>query len=240
MVVPMTETPTLLDLIRQAVSNPALDVGKLERLLSLYERVEARTAETAFNNAMTAAQIEIRPIAADANNPQTKSKYASYLALDNALRPIYTSHGFSLSFDTGDGAPADHIRALCYVAHNAGFTRTYRIDIPSDGKGAKGGDVMTKTHATGAAVTYSQRYLLKMVFNIAVGEDGDGNKAGGANTRITEKQAETIRELIDRSGSDIEKFCSYFNIEAVPELLAKDYDRAVAAINLREKKATGK
>ena len=48
--------------------------------------------------------------------------------------------------------------------------------MPADGKGAKGGDVMTKTHATGAAVSYGMRYLLKMIFNVAVGEDDtDGN-----------------------------------------------------------------
>jgi hypothetical protein len=52
--------------------------------------------------------------------------------------------------------------------------------MPADGKGAKGGDVMTKTHATGAAVSYGQRYLLKMIFNLAVGEvDDDGNGASG-------------------------------------------------------------
>jgi hypothetical protein len=48
--------------------------------------------------------------------------------------------------------------------------------MPSDGKGAKGGDVMTKTHATGAASQYGMRYLLKMIFNVAIGEDdNDGN-----------------------------------------------------------------
>jgi hypothetical protein len=44
----------------------------------------------------------------------------------------------------------------------------HRIDMPADGKGAKGGDVMTKTHAMGAAASYGQRYLLKLIFNIAV------------------------------------------------------------------------
>ena len=44
-------------------------------------------------------------------------------------------------------------------------------------KGAKGGDVMTKTHAAGSALTYGQRYLLKMIFNIAIGSDDDGNAA---------------------------------------------------------------
>jgi hypothetical protein len=48
--------------------------------------------------------------------------------------------------------------------------------MPTDGKGAKGGDVMTKTHAAGAGMQYGMRYLLKGIFNVAIGEeDKDGN-----------------------------------------------------------------
>ena len=68
------------------------------------------------------------------------------------------------------------MRVLCYVSHSAGHTRTYQCDMPADGKGAKGNDVMTKTHAAGSAASYGMRYLLKMIFNIAIGEDDtDGN-----------------------------------------------------------------
>jgi hypothetical protein len=118
------------------------------------------------------------PIATDSNNPSTKSRYASYFALDKSLRPIYARHGFALSFGTGEIPQENYIRVLCYVSHSAGFTRTYHVDMPADGKGAKGGDVMTKTHAVGSGMTYGQRYLLKMIFNIAIGSDDDGNAAG--------------------------------------------------------------
>lgn len=74
------------------------------------------------------------------------------------------------------------VRVLCYVAHAQGHSRTYHIDMPADGKGAKGGDVMTKTHAVGAGASYGMRYLLKMIFNVAVGEDdADGNDLQAAH-----------------------------------------------------------
>lgn len=168
---------SLMEVISRAASDPNTDVDKLKRLLGMYERITARQAEAAYDDGMNAAQEEMRPIAADANNPQTHSKYASFAALDRALRPIYTKHGFSLSFDTDDGAPADHLRLVCRVAHREGHKERPHLDMPADGKGAKGGDVMTKTHATGAAITYGKRYLLGMIFNIAVGEDRDGNRA---------------------------------------------------------------
>jgi hypothetical protein len=174
------EDRTLLAMISRAAHDPETDVEKLERLMMMYERIEAKRAETAFNDAMMMALSKVGRIAADAVNSQTRSNYATYAKLDRVLRPIYTECGFSLSFDTGPDAPPDHVRVICYVSHKAGHSRTYHADLPADGKGAKGGDVMTKTHAFGSGVSYGMRYLLKMIFNVAVGEeDDDGNAASG-------------------------------------------------------------
>jgi hypothetical protein len=161
------------------LKDPDVSADKLERFLAMRDRMSAKEAEQRFNVAMSQAQAKIRHVAADSDNPQTRSRYASYAALDKALRPIYAEFGFALSFDTGDAPQPEFVRVLCYVSHQDGHARTYRVDMPADGKGAKGGDVMTKTHATGSAVSYGMRYLLKMIFNVAVGDDDDdGNKAG--------------------------------------------------------------
>jgi hypothetical protein len=76
--------------------------------------------------------------------------------------------------------------------------------MPADGKGAKGGDVMTKTHAIGAAVTYGKRYLLGMIFNIAVGGDvdDDGNSNGGRQpSTVAQKALEEINGF--ETGADL-------------------------------------
>lgn len=170
------QSAALLNVIHRAATDPSVDIDKMERLLAMQERVLARNAESAFNDAMNAAQSEMRRVAADAYNNQTRSHYPTYAAMDRALRPIYTAHGFAISFDTGADAPEGTVVVLAYVSHRAGHTRTYRATMPADGKGAKGGDVMTKTHAAGAGMSYGMRYLLKMIFNVAIGEDDtDGN-----------------------------------------------------------------
>lgn len=167
----------VMGMIERLASDPNFDTAKLEKLVELHERSLARDAKLAFYAALTAAQMEMRPIAADATNPQTRSRYATYAALDNKLRPIYTRHGFGLSFNTADSPLPEHVRVLCSVTHSLGHDQPYQVDMPCDGKGAKGGDVMTKTHAAGAAMSYGMRYLLKMIFNVSVGEDDrDGNE----------------------------------------------------------------
>lgn len=170
-----SESTALIQVIERAAANPDVDIDKMERLMLMHERIMQRNGETLFNESLSACQSEMRPIAADAENPQTRSEYATYAALDRALRPIYTKHGFAISYNTADSPKPEHVRVLAYVSKSS-FTRTYHVDMPADGKGAKGGDVMTKTHASGAANSYGMRYLLKMVFNVAIGEDDtDGN-----------------------------------------------------------------
>jgi hypothetical protein len=166
---------TLLQVIQQAATNPQVDIDKMERLMAMHERMQAREAETAWNEAMAACQRELRQVAPDAFNPQTKSRYATYPALDAVLRPVYARHDFSISFDS-DASPIEECIRVIALVSRGGHTRTYKIDMPRDGKGAKGGDVMTKTHATGAGMQYGMRYLLKGIFNIAIGDlDNDGN-----------------------------------------------------------------
>jgi hypothetical protein len=154
-------------------NNAAIDV--IERLAALQEKAMLRDAEIAFNDALSRVQGEIKRVAPDLVNPQTSSKYASYAAIDRVIRPIYTREGMSLSFSHADCPKPEHVRVLCFASLGA-YTRTYQIDMPADGKGARGGDVMSKTHATATADSYAKRYLVKDIFNIAIGEyDTDGN-----------------------------------------------------------------
>ena len=224
----------MVSVIERMASNPAMDVDKLERLLQMQERIVARDAEARFNAAMTAAQTEMGPISADATNSQTHSKYASYAKLDKVLRPIYTKHGFALSFDEADSPKPEYVRVLCHVSHAAGHTRTYTKELPADGKGAKGADVMTKTHAAGAAMTYAMRYLLKGIFNVAVGEDdNDGNQTAAL---VNEAQVANLQTLITEIGLDKARLLKYWKINALSEIPAANYAAAMKTLEARRKR----
>lgn len=201
------------DLMEFALEHNA-SVETIERLAALKEHMLEREAEAEFNSAMHRCQEKMRRIGADATNPQTHSKYATYGKLDAALRPIYTGEHFCLSFNTEAIEKTDTLRVVCYVSHrvpNAPFshTRKYQIDMPADGKGAKGNDVMTKTHAAGSAASYGMRYLLKMIFNVAVGEtDDDGN--GVTCAELDEKAFAHHMEKIQAARSEAELKAAYF------------------------------
>jgi hypothetical protein len=81
--------------------------------------------------------------------------------------------------------------------------------MPADGKGPKGGAVMNKVHAMGAGVAYGMRYLLKMIFNVAVGEeDNDGNAIVDSAPRMSDERFIDLQEQIE--GATLERLQPVF------------------------------
>lgn len=192
---PSAIVKTPMDLLAYAVTHDAA-IDVIERLAALQEHAEDRDAERQFNEAMTRAQAEIGRISPDQQaTGGAKQKWASYAKLDFVLRPIYLRHGFSLSFNSGVSPIPETVIVECFVSHVGGHTRKYSAPpMPSDGKGASGGDVMTKTFATGAGMSYGARYLLKFIFNIAVGEDDPEYQATNGEVDAVLKRMEAARE----------------------------------------------
>ena len=224
--------------IQALITRPDLDVSKVRELFELQREVRRDEAFAAFNDAMNAAQEEMEPVRKDANNPQTRSKYASYAALDSAIRPIYTKHGFSVSFNTADCPKENEVRTVAEVARG-GFSKFYHLDIPADGKGAKGGDVMTKTHATMSAVSYGKRGLLQMIWNISTADktDDDGNAAGNTGAYLSEDQIAELRQLIIEVDADLPKLLAYLKIERLEDIYASKFEVVKRVIEQKRKKA---
>lgn len=240
---PADETTAIISMIERAVRDPSVDIDKLERLMSMQERVALRSAEMAFNAAMQAAQAEMPQVYRDAKNEQTRSRYARLESISAAIRPVITQHGFSLSYGTDTSPLKDHYRVTCVVAHAAGFSRTYFADIPTDANGMKGNQNKTATHAFGSTMSYGRRYLLLMVFDIALtNDDDDGQSAGGYSSRrqpspggevITDEQASQIRSLATEVGADIGRFLNYFKAESIPDIPAARYAEAVRLLEAK-------
>lgn len=213
------------------------DLAKAKELIAFGKELEADEAKKAFNIAMAEAQAEMLPVATNANNTQTRSKYATYDQLDRALRPIYTRHGFGLSFDEADSPKPDCIRVVCEVTHRAGHTKIYHRDMPADGKGAKGGDVMTKTHAAGAAASYGMRYILRGIFNVAVGEgDTDGNVPDGSPP-LTENQILDLQALVEEFGANPKLLCQRLKVQYLDDLPQSRLKEAEAMIRAKGARA---
>jgi hypothetical protein len=224
-----TDAATMLDVIRRAAADPAVDVNKMERLMEMAERLDARRAEQAFNEAMKAAQSEMPRILRNKKNTHTNSTYADLDAVIRVITPIYTKHGFALSFGNSEGAPAEHYRVTCVVSHSGGHSRNYFADVPADTKGAKGNDTKTATHGFGSAMSYGRRYLTLLIFNLSTADD-DGNGTGGT---LTDEQIAVIDKLVLETKCDVTKFLQFMKVGAVYEIPAKHFNKARIALEAR-------
>lgn len=237
-----SEHQALLAMISAAAANPDVNVDKLERLMAMRDRAVAAEKEQAFNEAMAAAQEEMEPVRADARNPETKSKYASHAALDRALRPIYTKHGFALSYNTESSAVPEMMIFVCFATAK-GHTRKYTLDLPVDGKGAKGGAVMSRVHATSSGATYGMRILLKMIFNIAVDRDDDGNAAGKTVIddvdpevlKINQRQIDALIDKCEAVGCPRPKFLMWAKVAKLEDIPADLFDGCMDGLNSFQK-----
>lgn len=202
-------------------------IDVIERLAKLQYDMQDREARIGFDEALNRCQAKMKRVSADMTNPQTHSKYASYAALDRAIRPEYTAEGFAISFGEDEGSTADYIVMLAYLSRG-GHTRTYRKGMPISTKGPKGNDVMTGVHAAGSAGSYAKRYLLKDIFNLAIGEDDDDGNLGAKNGSMGDlelylqriQEAATLSDLKSVYQEGTAKAMNLQDQKAVLELMA--------------------
>lgn len=232
--------PTPMDMLGQAVGAGA-SVEVLTKLMDLHERYERNMARRAFDAAMASVRSDLPQIVKSREvsfgTGKTSYKYEDLSAITEALSPVMAQHGLSFRWrtDTGDGKS---VKVTCIIAHRDGHSEETTLSAGHDTSGNK-----NAIQALGSAVTYLQRYTLKAAIGIAAGVDDDAHAAGttgpsnGNGEKITSEQVSWLSTLADEVGADKAKFCAYLKVESFADISAKDYARAVAALNAKKGKA---
>lgn len=165
-----------LMLMQQAIDR-GVDPAALKQLVDLQEQWRAARAKEAFSAAMNAVQIEMPCVVRDATNSKTNTPYIRLETLTHRAKPIYTAHGFSLSFSETESRRENWHRVTCTVRHIAGHSEQHWIELPTDGIGPQGKPIGGMNAVQGAVSTgtYGQRVLTCRVFNITIADtDLDG------------------------------------------------------------------
>lgn len=228
--------PTTMEMIQQVIDaaqgNPtqlAQMANVMEQLVALrqseerfaWER-EERRMNLDFNAALTKVQEKVAFVNFNADG-QKGNKYATFEALDRALRPHYLNEKFSISFDSKEGPQPNVVLVVCHLSREA-ITRDFTIPIMVDGSGPKGGGVMTGSQASVAAFSYGCRALLRRIFNVRTGEeDNDGNEVV-ANQEIL--QLLNVIDNAETLNDGKEAYNKAFNIARTE----KDGGKALAAV----------
>jgi len=222
-----------MQVLEKAVLNPDVDIDKMERLLVVQERIIDKRSEQAFSVSMMEAQKDMPIVCRDKENTQTHSRYSSYEGILKAGKPVYTSQGFSLMFYETDAPNEEDVRVCVDVMHVDGHTKKLHVDVPLDNTGMQGSVNKTKTHGKGSSFSYGRSYLMRMIFNIATGDDDDGNAAGGAPVipLITDEELTLLRKTLTDAGIDVERFETWIKraakVDSLEELNANGFATAM-------------
>src|SRR5215469_15877627 len=248
---PLDSATAVLAFIEQVALDPRADVAKLERVIAMYERLQAKEAELAFNAAKgrilkKLARVRIarnRPALYEMENgkPQKGSykafKYAPLEEIDKHLRPLLVKEDMDLSYSNEPQAGGGIlIRGRLKHLPSGHFEDSF-MPAPPDTSAGK-----STVQAIGSTNSYLRRYIAWNIFNIVVvGDDDDGT--GGT---IDEAQTNTIVDLIKKAktGPKFLKYMRAHSIEeagslkaAVATIAARDYRKAVSTLEEQIAKA---
>jgi hypothetical protein len=226
---------TALALIERVALDPRADAEKLERVIAMYERLQAKDAELAYNAAKgrilkKLAGIKIvktRSVLCEIGGKSQKGsyeafKYAPLEEIDKHLRPLLAEEGMDLSYsDEPCGGGGLLIRGR--LKHlPGGHYEDYFLPAPPDTTGGK-----SDVQAVGSTNSFLRRYIACNIFNIVVIGDDD-NGTGGT---VDELQTKTILDLIKKAKAG-PKFLKYMKARSIEE--AGSLEAAVATIAARD------
>jgi hypothetical protein len=239
---PMQAPSSISEAILRISCDPSFDIDKFDRLLQLQREQQNDQRRQAYNSAMAKCQAEIQPVVRDAKNDHTKSHYATLDSIVAQLAPIYTRHGFSISFGTDTPQLENCYGVTALVTHDDGFERVIRADFPKDLVGSQGKSNKTEIQGFGSVLSYARRYLQLLIFNIPLkNEDRDGNRSSEREPEqtLTVDQLAELQTEIDARGVNLQKFLEYGGVNRLEDILQKDF-KAALEVAKRKPKPTPK
>lgn len=160
------ESATILQVIQRAAADPQCDIEKMERLMQMHERFQARQAEQQYAEALASMQQEL-PSIAERGDAAKRYTYALWEDINEALKPILAKHGFALSFRIPRNDRGVEVEGV--LSHRAGHSERTSILLPADTSGNK-----NAVQAVASSVSYGKRYTAGALLNFTThGEDDD-------------------------------------------------------------------
>lgn len=228
------EESQMVSMIERMAMSKDVDVEKLERLMVMQEKMLNREAEQAYTCAMVAVQGNIEAVTRDKMNPQTHSRFVSLEAMKKVVVPVYTKEGFALSYGEAESTKENNVRVTCKVMHSGGHSESFFYDCPIDDKGIAGKVNKTPTHGKASAVTYGERYILKLIFNITIqDEDDDGNAASHIIEYIDEDLVNLLHSKLTENEIDEKRFYSWLKRDLKCDSLDDISIQAYKTVNAR-------
>lgn len=222
-----SENAAMVSMFERMASDPNVDVDKLERLMQMRERAIERQAKEQFDASMSQMQPDL-PTIGERGNAAGRYTYALWEDINTAIKPILMRHGFALTFRTDF---TNGITVTGVLSHRGGHREETSITLPADKSGNK-----NDVQAVASSVSYGKRYTAGALLNLTShGEDDDAYRT--VQEAVNDEQLAKLNEWMEVTESDPAAFCRAFKVDSLANLPARDYQRAIAMFQAKQKRA---
>jgi len=208
---------SVMSVIEKAVSNPEIDIEKMQQLFDLQERIMDKSAEQAFNQAMVAALAAIPSF--EQNTAGHKFMYASFESINHVVKPILAEHDLFMNFTTsfsGEGG----VMVTAVITHKDGHAKQTTGMFPFDTSGSK-----NDIQAVGSAISYGKRYMQNSLLNITThSEDDDGF---ASQKKIGAGEIAHLNKGLIQVEQGTEGLCKYLEVDKLSDIPMDKYSEAV-------------
>lgn len=218
----------MLSMIREMITNPDVKATNLLVAQDMYYKDLDRQNEGLYNQAMLRLRPQLPVIrkngVIDYGKGKKPIKYARHEDIEREIEPLYQAEGFFLEYDQKDGA----FIGIC--KHEAGHKVVKSITLSRDDSGGK-----NPIQGTVSSLSYAQRALLRMIFNLKFEGDDDDGRVGGM-TVISEHLIANIEKLLIETNSDKVAFLRHIEQTDIANIQMKDYQGILSMLLAKKAK----
>ena len=197
-----------LSVIQNMVTSGNFDVSVARELLEMQKDFMRQQAIINFNNDFSLMSKEIPVIA------RTKKAHNTWYApmedIVKITQPILSKYGFSISFLT-DQNGLESVTTTCVLMHRDGHSIETKLTLPTKSVS----NSMNAMQAVGAAITYTRRYTICGILNIATGDDDNNGFTTNAKTAkpsISPEQLAKALKAISEEKYTLEKLFNTYEL----------------------------
>lgn len=228
---PLPDEPeSMIGAIERIARDPSISVDRIKQLIDLQRQLVQERRREAFDAAFAAMQPELPTITERGGIKdragKIQSTYAKWPDINEAIRPVLATHGFSLRHRVRQTDGLFIVTGI--LSHVQGHREETDLVLPLDTSGSK-----NAVQAVGSTTSYGQRYTTKVLLNItsrAPEDRDDDGQAAGIGGALSDGQLLELRELMDGCGADVQKFCHAMGVDGLALIPVGRFDEATRRV----------
>ena len=208
----------MISVIEKVAFSPDADVEKLEKMLEMQERYEAKEARKSFFKSLSMFQTNMPPVIK--SKAGHNYQYAPLCDITAIANPVLNQYGLAYRFEQAQDDSG--ITVTCIISNFDGHEEKTSMTAPLDTSGSK-----NVVQAAGSTVQYLMRYTFIGALGITTADhDSDGRVANQTTELINDDQVNELDQLLESHSANRDKFLEFFGIAKVSDLYVNNYTKA--------------